>query len=110
MCVTWLYKLFGKCVGRDELLNEYYEYSFRSLPFKRPRRAVIYRGHPEPSKLPVMWYRWLHYQTDVVPKAGAERVRTPNLTGTVNAYQPEGHPEKKGKRVRAVGDYQRWRP
>ena len=35
---------------------------------------------------------------------------TPNATGTVNAYRPQGALERGGKRAAATGDYEAWVP
>jgi NADH:ubiquinone oxidoreductase subunit len=35
---------------------------------------------------------------------------TPNATGTVAAYRPQGALERGGRRARATGDYEAWTP
>ncbi len=105
----------GKMLGSDEFGNKYYQSKRVMRPFGRRSRWVCYKGQVEPSKVPSSWYNWLHHQTDVIPQANEpkyswEKTHTPNLTGTVHAYYPAGHPLRPGKRHRATGDYQRWRP
>ncbi len=103
-------------VGVDSLGNKY----FRAKPrkgYKRERRWVIYNGVPEASKVPPEWHGWLHHQTDVVPQQVGLSYRRPwqkahvqNLTGTTQAYRPPGHVLEGGKRDKATGDYEAWKP
>ncbi len=107
---TRLYTLLcGRKIGQDEFGNRYYT-------SKNGRRWVVYKGIPEASKVPGDWHRWLHKTTDDTPLEAPHKPRDwekphlPNLTGTKNAYVPEGHILKGGKRPPATGDYSAWKP
>jgi NADH:ubiquinone oxidoreductase subunit len=112
---TWLY---GELVGEDEFGNRYYRTRHGkidpSLGFER--RWVIYRGLAEASTVPPSWHGWLHHTVDVPPTQ--ERVEPrpwwkphrPNLTGTPGAVRPTGSTLAQGRRPRATGDYNPWRP
>lgn len=112
---TWLYtKLCGKLVGEDQFGNCYYETEKPMRFFGRKNRWVCYNGTPEPSKIPAQWFSWMHYQTDTPPADNNKLYdwqleHTPNFTGTRQAFMPSGHLKAKGKRDKAVGDYQPWR-
>ena len=107
--------LNGRLVGRDEQGNRYYELR-RSAGSGRRRRWVIYKGEKEASRVPPDWHRWLHYTSDApptekpLPHRPWEKEHVPNLTGTPEAYHPPGHEYEGGKRARATGDYEPWRP
>lgn len=106
---TKLQTLFtGKKAGQDEFGNRYFTSS-------KGRRWVIYNGIAEASKVPADWHRWLHKTTDIVPDANAkvkdwQKPHLPNLTGTDGAYVPKGHLNAGGKRNKATGDYEPWKP
>lgn len=105
----------GKPVGEDQLGNKYYRANPRK-GYKRERRWVMYKGAPEASSVPPEWHGWLHHQTDVIPGEGESYRREwqaphkPNLTGTKQAYRPPGHILEGGKRDKATGDYEAWKP
>ncbi len=86
-------KLNAKKVGIDEFGNQYYQK-------KSGKRFVIYNGIAEPTKIPSEWHVWIHYLCDqdptqaVNPKYSWQKIHTPNLTGTVNAYSPANNPSK----------------
>ncbi len=108
-------KLFGKCVGKDHFGNRYYESGWLHRVFNRNNRWVYYNGIPEPSKIPPMWYSWLHYQSNEKPESDNkkykwEKENLPNLTGTAYAYYPSGHVLGGGARKKATGDYEAWKP
>lgn len=105
---TWLN---GKLVGKDNFGNRYYENRKAESNGKR-RRWVVYKGQAEPSKVPAQWHGWLHYMTDKLPEKRYDwqREHLPNLTGTTFAYYPPGHPLGGGKRKKATGDYEAWKP
>lgn len=105
-----------KVVGEDAYGNKYYTGKPRK-GYKRERRWVIYNGEPEASKVPPEWHGWLHFQTDAIPSDKTESFRRdwqkphqPNLTGTNRAYRPPGHVLQGGKRDKAAGDYEAWKP
>lgn len=107
--------LCGEFVGRDEDGNRYYR-NRKRLRGGRERRWVLYEGAAEASKVPGSWHGWLHHTTDTAPSAdpganvaGREAHRA-NPTGTGDAYRPPGHVLSGGRRDRATGDYEPWRP
>jgi NADH:ubiquinone oxidoreductase subunit len=78
----------GKFVGADEFGNKYYSNS-------RDKRWVIYKNNVESSKIPSEWYLWIHFLTknkpsDIPNKFPWQKKHTENLTGTKEAYKPEG--------------------
>ena len=115
--ITWVTLTSGGCrVGTDLGGNRYYRAKHRP-GYKQERRWVIYKGAPEPSKVPPEWHGWLHHQTDVVPDAAASPFRQSwqkppirNMTGTTGAYRPSGHVLAGGRRAKASGDYEAWAP
>ena len=110
---TWLR---GREVGSDHLGNRYYiERSPRARA--RARRWVMYAGEAEATRVPPEWHAWLHYTVEAVPGADAgrphrawQKEHLPNRTGTAEAYRPPGHVLQGGRRARATGDYEPWRP
>ena len=108
----------GERVGEDEAGNVYYRTKGGAIDpaLGFERRWVIYKGESEASKVPPGWYGWLHHQTDVSPAQEAyaakdwELPHRPNMTGTPDAWRPEGSTLKSGARPAATGDYQAWSP
>lgn len=100
----------GTYVGTDKFGNRY----FQSQNGKR--RWVTYAGTVEASRVPPDWHGWLHHTYEDPPtkspfKANPwEKEHMPNLTGTPDAYRPEGSLSKSGMRPPATGDYQAWKP
>ena len=113
---TWLFtKLRGAVVGTDDQGNRYYQ-DKRVIAGRRRKRWVIYQGEAEASRVPPDWHGWLHHtfenpptEEPLVPRPW-ETEHLPNLTGTRDAYRPEGSLWKDGKRPPATGDYEAWRP
>lgn len=109
----------GRYVGSDSFGNHYYE-QLPGIgpkgPLGRPRRWVTYTKLAEPSKVPPEWHGWLHYTVDKPPTEERytprpwEKPHRPNMTGTPEAYRPEGSILGAGQRPRATGDYKPWRP
>ena len=68
------------------------------------------------SNVPSEWHGWLHHSYDEVPESHLPPPRiwevdyTPNATGTVAAYRPQGALERGGQRAAATGDYEAWSP
>ncbi|MCD6035635.1 MAG: hypothetical protein K0R63_1376 [Rickettsiales bacterium] len=110
---TWLH---GQSVGKDAYGNRYYQERSGTRLHGKKRRWVVYKGLAEPSKVPASWHGWLHYTTDEVPGVNDpmlyawEKEHLPNLTGTDLAYRPPGHILAEGKREKATGDYEPWKP
>ena len=108
----------GERVGEDEQGNVYYRTRGGAIDpvLGFERRWVIYNGESEASKVPPGWYGWLHHQTDTPPTADKyvarewERPHRPNMTGTPEAWRPQGSTLKSGARPAATGDYQAWSP
>ena len=100
----------GRYVGTDEYGNRYYQTK------DGKRRWVLYNGTVEASRVSPDWHGWLHHTFKEPPtvaplKAKAwESAYTPNLTGTPNAYRPEGSLAARGERPAATGDYEAWTP
>jgi NADH:ubiquinone oxidoreductase subunit len=107
--------LNGELVGADAAGNRYYK-DRGKRDGKRIRRWVVYNGPAEASSVPAEWHGWLHGRPGASPPTD-EDVRKPwqadhqaNLTGTIAAYRPPGDVLRAGKRDRATGDYQAWKP
>ena len=102
---------FGDEVGRDEAGNIYY----RSK--KGPaRRWVIYAGNNDGSVVPPAWQLWLRGTIADLPEKALPPVRkfqqapTPNLTGTMAAFRPDGALGSGKLRPASTGDYEPWIP
>ncbi len=106
---TWLR---GEFVGEDGFGNRYFR-DRKTARGQRERRWVMFNGAPEATKVPPEWHAWLHHTTDA-PLEGArhawQKPHHPNLSGTQYAYFPPGHDRRGGKRDKATGDYESWRP
>lgn len=106
----------GEHVGTDSLGNKYYRTLKPRTGYKRERRWVMYKDTPEASNVPPEWHGWLHYQSDDIPseensyRRPWQKPHQPNMTGTDQAYRPPGHILKGGKRDKATGDYEAWKP
>ena len=120
--ITWM---TGNLVGKDEYGNRYYQSrshkaKSHKVGDKRPKRWVIYAKHhlikaDDASLVPASHYNWLHYTSDEFPHDEAnlkpwQKAHRPNLTGTSQAYRPQGHVYQGEKRPKATGDYQAWLP
>ncbi len=112
---TWLgTRMGGTRVGEDSLGNVYYQARKAENGFSR--RWVMYNGNNDASRVPPEWHGWLHNTLDDIPSDSLpaprawERIPTPNLTGTAQAYQPAGALADGGKRAAASGDYVAWSP
>ena len=107
LLTTWTQ---GAAVGKDEFGNLYYQNK------GGVRRWVIYNGTVEASRVPADWHGWLHHTYAEPPTKAPFKTKSweqghqPNLTGTANAYRPEGSLQKSGHRPAATGDYQAWKP
>jgi NADH:ubiquinone oxidoreductase subunit len=107
----------GVFVGQDDTGNKYYEArDLKDAYDGHKRRYVIYNGYAEASKVPAEWHGWLHHTFEEPPtiapllRRSWEKDHLPNLTGTVNAWKPQGSIANGGERQKATGDYEAWRP
>lgn len=106
----------GEFVGEDEQGNKYYQERKARAGAERRRRWVIYNGTVEASRVPPDWHGWLHYifeepPTDApLPRHAWEKDHKPNMTGTREAYRPQGSLWREGERPKATGDYKPWSP
>jgi NADH:ubiquinone oxidoreductase subunit len=103
----------GSKVGQDKFGNKYYR-DRKTTKGVRERRWVMYAGEPEASKVPPEWHIWLHHTADApIPEQSPlhkswQKPYQQNQSGTEAAYFPPGY--EGGKRAKATGDYQAWRP
>jgi NADH:ubiquinone oxidoreductase subunit len=104
-------RLYGEEVGRDDSGNVY----FRAK--KNPAsRWVIYNGSNDGSRVPPDWQLWLKGTIEDLPEKSLPPARkfqkapTPNLTGTMAAFRPDGSLSRGKIRPAATGDYQPWTP
>jgi NADH:ubiquinone oxidoreductase subunit len=121
---TWLR---GEQVGSDQFGNRYYRLKRKAsgaadqrwggaVSLAHEKRWVIYQGEAEGSKVPPVWHAWLHHTMQDVPSVESalgydwQKPHQPNMTGTAQAYRPPGSLLAGGKRAKATGDYEPWRP
>lgn len=112
---TWLH---GELVGRDEFGAAYYRTKGGRIDpaLGIERRWVIYPGVSEATTTPPGWFGWLRHTTDATPNDAPYQPRAwelphkANMTGTPQAYRPQGSLLEAGVRPEATGDYQAWRP
>lgn len=106
----------GRYVGSDEFGNRYYEQKKGVGPMGMQRRWVVYKDLAEASKVPPDWHPWLHHTIDTPPTEEVytprpwQKPHKPNMTGTAEAYRPQGSILASGERPTATGDYKPWRP
>ena len=104
---TFIYTLFtGKFAGSDEFGNKYYSNS-------KGKRWVIYKNTIESTKIPTQWHSWIHFLTTNIPsdkskKFPWQKKHEENLTGTKNAYKPEGSLAAGIKKN--MKKYETWKP
>ncbi len=100
----------GEFVGSDELGNKYYQHK------KTNRRWVIYNGVAEASAIAAGWHGWMHHRVDTLPNEGDyqahewQKPHQPNLTGSRDAYRPQGSLLNSAKRAKVSADYDAWSP
>lgn len=103
---------YGVEVGRDQFGNRYFR-ERKTQAGVRERRWVMYSGEPEASKVPPEWHIWLHHTAEAPISAESplhkswQKPYQQNQTGSEAAYFPPGYD---GKRAKATGDYQAWKP
>jgi NADH:ubiquinone oxidoreductase subunit len=106
---TWL---SGSLVGSDAFGNRYYQSRKGGKP---ARRWVVFKGTVEASRVPPEWHGWLHHTFDELPDTSRqarswEKPHQPNLSGTPEAYRPQGSLWRSGRHAPATGDYEAWTP
>ena len=112
---TWRH---GEEVGKDEFGNVYYQTRGGKIDpaLGVLRRWVIYNGPIEASAIPPGWNGWLHHTYDLPPSKEDYQAKPwqlphkPNMTGTPQAYRPQGSMSHNGQRASASGDYEPWTP
>jgi NADH:ubiquinone oxidoreductase subunit len=104
-------RMHGEEVGRDQFGNLY------SQGKKDPaRRWVIYDGSNDGSRVPPDWQLWLRGTIEGLPDKVLPPVRkfqkppTANLTGTMQAFRPDGALGSGKLRPASTGDYEPWIP
>lgn len=111
----WLWR-HGEFVGDDQFGNRYYVQRKGVGPLGVPRRMVTYANLSEASQVTPEWHGWLHYTVDTPPTQEAYRAKPwqkehrMNMTGTRNAYRPQGSILTSAQRPKATGDYKPWKP
>ena len=101
----------GREVGRDDAGNVYFQHKQDPA-----RRWVIYDGNNDGSRVPPGWQAWLRGTIDDVPSKSLPPARhfevkpTPNLTGTLAAFRPDGALGSGKIRPASTGDYEPWKP
>ena len=107
----------GLLVGEDSFGNRYYR--FKNAPdWRSERRWVVYADSfdVDGSLVPPGWHAWLNHSRqrppseDPLPVKRWEKEHQRNLSGSLAAYVPPGHERRGGRRDRATGDYEAWRP
>jgi NADH:ubiquinone oxidoreductase subunit len=109
---------FGERVGADEFGNVYFRTRGGAIDptLGVERRWVVYAGYAEASAIPPGWWGWMHHLVDMPPSAENYQPRSwqkphlQNLTGTPEAYRPQGSILGEGTRPSATGDYSAWTP
>jgi NADH:ubiquinone oxidoreductase subunit len=113
----WTWR-FGEFVGEDEFGNRYYRTKGGKIDptLNVERRWVVYNGEVEASRIGPAWHGWMHNTHDKPPTEEKITPRPwwkphrPNLTGLAGAYRPSGSTLAQGRRPKATGDYQAWKP
>lgn len=112
----WTIWKSAKFVGDDDFGNRYYLQKNGVGPLGVPRRFVVYKDLADASKVPPEWHGWLHYTVDTPPTQEDyepkpwQKPHEMNMTGTSQAYRPDGSILTPQSRPKATGDYQAWRP
>jgi NADH:ubiquinone oxidoreductase subunit len=102
---------FGSEAGRDDAGNIYYQEKKGGA-----RRWVIYAGDNDGSRVPPAWQAWLRGTIADLPEQALPPVRkfqqppSHNLTGTMEAFRPDGALGSGRIRPASTGDYEPWIP
>jgi NADH:ubiquinone oxidoreductase subunit len=108
----------GERVGQDEAGNIYYRSKAGKVDaaLGTDRRWVVYNGEADGSKVPSGWRGWMNHTVDTPPSEENYQPREwqlphqANMTGTPQAWRPQGSTLASGVRPKATGDYQAWKP
>ncbi|TGW15448.1 NADH-ubiquinone oxidoreductase subunit NDUFA12 family protein [Candidatus Hepatobacter penaei] len=105
---SWLH---GQLVAKDHLGNRYYRKKNYRGHWKNEPRWVLYAGMAHATKVPPLWYGWLHHMTEFPETATKmaypwQKPHRPNLTGTPYAFHPARTPSIAKKSY----PYQAWHP
>jgi NADH:ubiquinone oxidoreductase subunit len=109
--VSLLTRFYGCKVGQDEYGNSYFHK--KGDPAER---WVVYSGSNDSSRVPPGWNAWLRSSIEEVPDEALPPRRhfelkpEPNLTGTIEAFRPDGSLSGNRSRPASTGDYQPWTP
>jgi len=101
----------GREAGRDLAGNLYFQHKQNPS-----RRWVLYHGANDASRVPPEWQAWLRGTIDDLPEKALPPIRhfqrppTPNLTGTIAAFRPDGALGSGKARPASTGDYEPWIP
>ncbi len=113
----WSIFTHGRFVAQDVYGNRYFEAKTAKGSYDgRKRRWVTYKGFAEPTKIPPEWHAWMHYMTDTLPghqlqpARGWAQAPRPNMTGTPEAWQPQGALSSTSPRAKTTADYNAWTP
>ncbi len=104
---TFIYTLLtGKFIGRDKFGNKYYSNS-------KGKRWVIYNNYAESTSIPPEWHSWIHFLKKNKPlseekKFFWQKEHRENLTGTKEAYKPDGSLSREVKKN--LKKYETWIP
>jgi NADH:ubiquinone oxidoreductase subunit len=84
---------YGELIGRDTQGNRYYRKRRHRGPWQTEPRWVVYKGLQHASKVPPVWYGWLHHTTEFPTAKDDEsyawqRPHLPARTGTPHAFDP----------------------
>ena len=114
----WTWR-FGELVGTDEFGNTYYQTAGgrKDPAIGIVRRWVVYAGETEATKVAAGWHAWLRHTQEAPPTRDGyvarewELPRKANMTGTADAYRPQGSTLRSGERSPAAKpDYEAWTP
>lgn len=115
---SWTTYLRGEEVGTDQYGNRYFR-TRGGKPdpaFGYDRRWVIYKDLAEATMIPPGWYRWMHHLTDTLPQDQNyiarewEKPHRPNMTGTAEAYRPQGSIFRPDPEAGVSAGYDAWTP
>ena len=95
----------GKCVGKDNYGNSYYESRWVSKNGKQ-RRWVDYKSKTtDPSNVPAEWHGWLHSTDEITPNK-----LTINKFFWQTSHMANGIIKFDQKNKRDFKDYSSWNP